>query len=105
MSNPKRLSRPWLRVWAWILGAVAFFSPLAILGISPKPAGAQAEPAPPQVQKPRRVIHRVVRRVIVTQAAPIQVAPSVNYASSGGGYSGSSSGGGSTYSAPVTKGS
>ena len=106
-SDPRRLSKPWLRAWAWILGALAFFSPLAILGVSPKPAGAQADtlPTPEREKKPRRVIHRVLRRVIITQAAPIQVAPSVNYVA-GGGWSGGSggSGGGST-SAPVSGGS
>ncbi|MCJ7832494.1 MAG: hypothetical protein MUP92_03490, partial [Actinobacteria bacterium] len=92
--------------WAWILGALAFFSPLAVLGVSPKPAGAEAQSAPSPAPKPRRVIHRVVRRVIITQKAPIQVAPSVNYIS-GGGYSGGSSSGGSSGSvaAPVTKAS
>jgi hypothetical protein len=101
----ERLPRIWLRAWAWILGALAFFGPLAVLGISPKPAGAEAQPAPAPEPKPRRVIHRVIRRVVITQAAPIQVAPAVNYVSGGSSFSGGGGSSGGTSAAPVSGGS
>lgn len=91
------MTRAWLRVTAWVVGAIAFFGPWAALGLSPKPdVAAAAPPDKPQRDRPRRVIHRVIRRVIITQAAP--VAPSgvnvVYTGGGGGGYSGGGSSGG-----------
>lgn len=90
----RRLSRAWLRATAWVVGGIAFFGPWAALGLSPKPAteAAAAAASPTAKDKPRRVIHRVVRRVIITRAP---AAPSgVNVVYSGGGSSGGSSSGG-----------
>ena len=89
------MTRTWLRVTAWVVGAVTFFGPWAALGLSPKPVDqASADPVQPpkEERRPRRVIHRVIRRVIVIHTAP--AAPSgVNVVYAGGGSSGGYSGG------------
>ena len=78
-------SRGYVRAWAWIIGAVSFLSPFALLGLSPRPAGAEtasstAKPLAVAAVKPKRpVIIIVTRKIIETQAA----APSVS--TSGGG--------------------
>lgn len=100
-ARPARLTRTWLRVVAWVVGALAFFGPWAGLGLSPKPASSAAatvEPVERDHQRPRRVIHRRIRRVIIVHTVP--AAPTgvnVIYAggSSSGGYSGGGSGGSS----------
>ena len=87
-----RLSKRSLRVWAWIAGGTAFFSPWVVLGLSPRPA-EQATPAASARQ--RIIVRRITRRVIVQDTA--KAPPPVQYVTS-------SSGGGS-YSAPVTSSS
>lgn len=88
-----RFSKRLLRAWAWIAGGVAFLSPWAILGLSPKPPVSAAS-----AQLPRQVIivRKITRRVVI-QDAP-KAAP-VRYVYVNGG---SSSSGGSTVSAPAT---
>ena len=73
-----RLSRKALRTWAWTAGAIAFFTPWAVLGGAPKPADAS------QPSSPRRVIvvRRITRRVVVHERA--ESAP-VRYVYTGGG--------------------
>jgi hypothetical protein len=87
--KPRRLSKRLLRAWAWIAGALAFFTPWAVLGMSPKPAAGAAAPA-----AGRRVIliRRITRRVIIQDAPKSQP---IRYV-----YSGGTSG--STAAAPVT---
>jgi hypothetical protein len=85
--TPNRLSRPALRAWAWVFGAVALALPWVALERSAEPASAAAPHAP---WKPRSILVRhVIRRVIVidpvTQqpvSVPVQVIPG---SSSGGG--------------------
>lgn len=88
-SKPRRLSKRLLRAWAWIAGALAFFTPWAVLGMSPKPA---ADAAAPAAGGRVIVIRRITRRVIIQDAPKAQPIRYV-YAS------GSS---GSSASAPVT---
>jgi len=95
-SRAKHPPRTWVRVWAWALGTLAFLSPWALLGLSPKPAAQAIDPAPPQPpQQPAPVVHRVVKRVVIHQAPPRHLAPKVTYVSGGSGSTGTS-GGGST---------
>lgn len=91
-AKPRRLSKRALRAWAWIAGALAFFTPWAVLGVSPRPT-ASAAPA----KQARRVIivRKITRRVIIQDAAKAQP---TRYVYVGGG---SSSSGGSA-PAPVT---
>ena len=92
----KHPPRTWVRAWAWTLGTLAFLSPWALLGLSPKPAAQAIDPAPPQPpQQPAPVVHRVVKRVVIHQAPPRHLAPKVTYV---GGGNGSTSGGGSSTS-------
>jgi hypothetical protein len=88
-SKARRLPKRLLRVWAWIAGALAFFTPWAVLGVSPKPPAGTAAPA---AGRPVILIRKITRRVII-QAAPKSQPIRYVYAS---GSSGSSS------SAPVT---
>jgi hypothetical protein len=77
----KRSSKRRLRILAWVAGIASFLSPLAVLGLTPKPVAGAAPP------KPRVIIrHRVVHRVI-WQQAPVTSQPRVRYvyASGGGG--------------------
>jgi hypothetical protein len=88
MTDPaakrRRLSKRVLRAWAWLAGALAFFSPWAVLGLSPKPPpSAMAQPARPVI-----IIRRITRRVIIREAPKPQP---VRYVTVGGG---------SGYSAP-----
>lgn len=87
-----RLPKVALRTWAWVVGAIAFFTPWAILGQRPAPAGAD-EPG-----GPRRVIvvRRIIRRVVIHESPQNQ---QVRYVYVGGSGGSSSSGGGS---APAT---
>ena len=88
-SARRREPTTWLRVWAWIMGTLAFFAPWALLGISPKPESMAQPASPPAPTQPptaaRPVVHRVVRTIIVTKAPPTHSAPSVQYVGSGGG--------------------
>ncbi len=83
MTEPRarrtRLSRRALRVWAWVAGGLAFFSPWAALGLSPKPA-AQAAQTPKD--RPVIIVRRITRRVIVQDVAK-PAAPQIRYVSSG----------------------
>lgn len=84
-----RLSKRALRVWAWVAGGLAFFSPWIELGLSPK-AAAQASPT--TSARPVIIVRKITRRVIVQNAAkPVPVQ-----------YVSSSSGGGSYTAPPVT---
>jgi len=64
-AKPRRHSKRMLRVWAWVAGAVAFFSPWTVLGLSPRPPASEAA-GPTQ----RRVIivRKITRRVIIREA-------------------------------------
>ncbi|HEX7464539.1 MAG TPA: hypothetical protein VF382_06570 [Actinomycetota bacterium] len=79
-----RLSKRALRVWAWIAGGLAFFSPWVALGLSPKPA-AQTGAAP----KARQVVivRKITRRVIVQGGAKPAPIRQVTSGSGGGSYS------------------
>jgi hypothetical protein len=84
-----RLSKRALRTLAWVSGGVAFLSPWAVLGLSPRPA---AQAAPTQTERPVVIVKKITRRIVVQDTAtPAPVR-----------YVVSSSGGGSTSSAPVT---
>jgi len=97
----KRPPSTWVRVWAWALGTLAFLTPWALLGLSPKPAAQATDPAPPQPpQQPAPVVHRVVKRVIIHQAPPRRTRPTVSYVGEGS----SSSGGGSWSGSSGTSG-
>lgn len=106
-----RLTRPWLRASAWVVGALTFFGPWAALGFSPKPASSASAATSPQPQRepdrPRRVIHRVIRRVIITRAPAAPSGVNVVYTgggSSGGSFSGSSGSSGSSGGGVATTG-
>jgi hypothetical protein len=88
MSGGRRrvASKGALRLTAWSSAAAAFLASWAVLGALPKPTAATASPQ----TRPRRVvvIKRVVRRVIVHEAAPIAAPPPIvtfNPGSSGSG--------------------
>ncbi len=91
-AKPKRLSRRVLRAWAWIAGALAFFSPWAILGISPRPATSAS------AQQPQRIVivKKITRRIIIKDSPKPQP---VQYV-----YSGGSSSSVSSAPAPVSTG-
>lgn len=89
-----RLPHAVLRGWAWILAGIAFFIPLSVFGVAPKPAGAMNSAKPDPVQP--RIIHQI-RRIIVVHHIPA-AQPSVVYV--GGTSSSSSSGGGGGYRPP-----
>lgn len=86
----RRLSKRALRFWAWFAAAVAFVSPWAVLGISPKPVATAAEQARPVV-----IVRKITRRVVIKDQPKPQPTRVVYV---GGGSSTSSSGGGSTTS-------
>jgi hypothetical protein len=103
-AAPKRprLSKRVLRAWAWIAGGIAFFSPWAVLGLSPKPAtGAEVAKPPRQMV----IVRKITRRVIIQDAPKSQPVRYV-YAggSSGSSVSGSSGSSGSTSSASTSTG-
>jgi hypothetical protein len=87
-TKPRRLSKRALRAWAWLAGALAFFSPWAVLALSPRPlAGeAAAQTAPPLI-----ITRKITRRVIIHDAPKPQP---IRYVTVGGG--------GGYSSAPVT---
>jgi hypothetical protein len=78
-----RLSKRALRVWAWIAGGVAFFSPWVALGLAPKPTGQVTSPKARQVI----VVRKITRRIIVQDAAKPAPIRYVTSSSSGGSYS------------------
>jgi hypothetical protein len=90
--RPRR-SRRALRVWAWIAGGLAFLAPWAALGLSPKPAAAEASGG--RAQRPVVIVRKITRRVIVKDQPAQQP---VQYVYVGGG---SAPSGGSTGSGPV----
>ena len=86
-----RMSKGRVRAVAWVAGGATFLTGIGILGVAPKPASSSA----PRESRSRRpvVVHRVLRRVIVTEpaaGAPVRVIP--GSASSGGSTGGASSG-------------
>lgn len=67
----KRASRRLVRAWAWILGVLSFLSPLALLGLSPKPASAAASSAAATTTaRPKRPVVIVVTKRIVYTKSP-----------------------------------
>jgi hypothetical protein len=79
-----RASKRELRLWAWVAGGLAFLAPAAVLGAAPKPPQDAARAA----ERPRVVIRKITRRIVITQ--PAASAP-VRYVSGGTASSGSSS--------------
>lgn len=78
-AKPRRLSKRALRAWAWLAGALAFLSPWAVLGLSPRPqAGATAA----QDARPVIIIRKITRRVIIHDAPKPQP---IRYVTVGGG--------------------
>jgi len=80
-----RASKPALRAWAWVGGALAFLAPAAVFGTAPKPAHDARQSTDPS----DLVIRRITRRIVITRPA---ASSSVRYVS-GGSASGSSSAG------------
>lgn len=91
-AKPRRLSRGVLRTWAWIAGALAFFSPWAILGISPRPATSASAQPPQKII----IVKKITRRIIIKDSPKPQP---VQYV-----YSGGSSSSVSSAPAPVSTG-
>ncbi|MGH2578534.1 MAG: hypothetical protein ACRDG9_12420 [Actinomycetota bacterium] len=87
-TKPRRLSKRALRAWAWLAGALAFFSPWAFLGLSPRPPAGEAAA---QTARPVIIIRKITRRVIIHDAPKPQP---IRYVTVGGG--------GGYSSAPVT---
>ena len=97
-----RLSKGRVRAVAWVAGGATFLTGIGILGVAPKPASSSA---PARESRSRRpvVVHRVLRRVIVTEpaaSAPVRVIP--GSATSGGSTGGASSGAPAPAPAPQT---
>jgi hypothetical protein len=90
-ARRSRLSKRALRVWAWVAGGLAFFSPWVALGLSPKPVARSVQT---YGQRPVIIIRRITRRVVVQDAAR-PTAPQIRYV-------GSSSSGASAVAPPVT---
>lgn len=78
-AKHKRAGKVAVRVWAWTLGALSFLSPMALLGLSPRPAQAQGTAVAPSPVKPKRPVIIIVTRKIIKQA------PRPSVSSSGGG--------------------
>jgi hypothetical protein len=84
-SRRRRASRGLVRVWAWTLGGLTFLSPLALFGVSPKPAEAVAASSPAStLTHPRRpVVVVITKKIIYTKSASSSVTTSgggpVNY--------------------------
>ena len=86
-----RLSKGRVRAVAWVVGGATFLTGIGILGVAPKPASSSA---PARESRSRRpvLVHRILRRVIVTEpaaGAPVRVLP--GSVSSGGSTGGASS--------------
>lgn len=73
-TRPRRVSRAVVRAWAWIMGALSFLTPWALLGLSPMPA--QAAPSAPGAVAARPVVVVVTKRVVVSRAASSSVTSS-----------------------------
>ena len=86
-------SKTAVRIWAWALGVLSFLSPLALLGLYPKPAQADGSAASVQAAavKPKRPVIIVVTKKIIQRDPRPAVTYTPSYSSSGGG------GGGVTY--------
>ena len=76
-AKPRRASRRQIRLWAWIAGALSFFAPFGLFGLSPRPtagvaAQSGAKPTRTRPPKPRRPVVVVVTKKIVIEdpAAP-----------------------------------
>jgi hypothetical protein len=78
-TKPRRLSKRALRAWAWLAGALAFFSPWAVLGLSPRPPASDAAG---QAARPVIIIRKITRRVIIRDAPKPQP---IRYVTVGGG--------------------
>jgi hypothetical protein len=74
VRRPRRVSRTVVRAWAWVMGALSFLTPWALLGFSPVPA--QAAPAAPRPVAGRPVVVVVTKRVVVSRAASSSVTSS-----------------------------
>ena len=64
-----RASRRLVRLYAWTAGTLSFLSPLALLGLSPKPATAESagglQPARASVRRPILVI---TKKIVYTRS-------------------------------------
>ena len=80
-------SRTAVRIWAWALGALSFLSPLALLGLYPKPAQADGSAASVQAAavRPKRPVIIVVTKKIIQRDPRPAVTYTPSYSSSGGG--------------------
>jgi hypothetical protein len=71
-SSRRRASRRVLRAWAWVAGGLAFLTPWAALGASPKPPTTMAVGSE---RRPVVVVRKITRRVVIKDRpaeAPVQ---------------------------------
>jgi hypothetical protein len=83
----RRISKRTVRTIAWVAGGTAFLTPLGALAASPRPALDRADRP-----RPRVVVRRITRRVIIVKPAEPQ-APTIRYVGGGSSSTSSSSGG------------
>ena len=68
-AKPRRASRGQIRLWAWIAGALSFFAPFGLFGVSPRPTAGAApvRTKPPHLRPPKRPVVVVVTKKIVIE--------------------------------------
>lgn len=74
-----RASKRRLRAMAWLAAGIGFASPAAAIALVPKPSEGSAP-----VQRPIVIVHRTIRRIVITPRAPTTLPPRVTYVSAGG---------------------
>ncbi len=100
-----RWSRGRVRGLAWATGVATFLTGIGVLGASPMPERSRDRAASSRTERPRVIVRRITRRVVIVEPAeraPVSVVPAPTTTSSS---SSSSGGGGSAPAPPVTGGS
>jgi hypothetical protein len=82
-----RASKRRLRAMAWLAAGIGFASPAAAIALVPKPPEGSAP-----VQRPIVIVHRKIRRIVITPRAPTTPPPRVTYVPAGGASGTSSTG-------------
>jgi hypothetical protein len=90
----RRISKRTVRAIAWVAGGAAFLTPLGALAASPRPAVDRADPP-----RPRVVVRRITRRVIIVKPAEPQ-APTIRYVGGGSSSASTSSSSGGAVAPP-----
>ena len=101
-----RWSRGRVRGLAWATGVATFLTGIGVLGASPMPEQSSDRAASSRTERPRVIVRRITRRVVIVEPAeraPVIVVSAATTTSSSSSSSGG--GGGSAPAPPVTGGS